>query len=91
MKTESREMRCLRCQHLRWPTLPFSEPYVCRRCLAVLAGRNAIDRLANPERVARMKGNTLRKAVSVDREAITPADPMRGMGGMSRTPQIACA
>jgi hypothetical protein len=78
MKTEWREMRCVRCRHLRWPTLPFSEPYVCRRCLAVLAGRNAIDSLANPERAARMKGNKLRKAVSVDREAITPGDAISG-------------
>jgi hypothetical protein len=80
MKTEWREMQCLRCRHLRWPTLPFSEPYVCRRCLAVLAGRNAIDPLANPERAARMKGNRLGKAVSVDREATTPGDPMSGYG-----------
>jgi hypothetical protein len=80
MKTEWRQMRCVRCQHLRWPTLPFSEPYVCRRCLAVLAGRNAIDPLANPDRVARMTGNRLRKAVSVDEKAPNPGQPMSGPG-----------
>jgi hypothetical protein len=54
MKTEWREMRCVRCHQLRWPTLPFSEPYVCHRCLAVLAGKNAQDPLVTPERRAHL-------------------------------------
>jgi hypothetical protein len=39
------EMQCTRCGQTRWPTLPIREPFVCMRCTAVLAGRNAVDPL----------------------------------------------
>lgn len=34
---------CLRCGERRWPALPVVEPFVCYRCRAVLAGKNAVD------------------------------------------------
>jgi hypothetical protein len=69
-------MRCVRCRHVRWPTLPLSEPYVCRRCLAVLAGRNAIDPLASPERAAHMAKIRPRNALPTGEKAPNPAEPM---------------
>lgn len=39
------EATCTRCQGVRWPTRAGQDPapFVCHRCRAVLAGRNAAD------------------------------------------------
>ena len=42
------EAVCSRCTQMRWPDPGHAEPYVCQRCRAVLAGKNAVDPLGSP-------------------------------------------
>lgn len=50
MRTEvTAAVTCTRCQGARWPTpQPNPATFLCHRCLAVLAGRNAADPLKRP-------------------------------------------
>jgi hypothetical protein len=41
------ELVCTRCGHTRWPVDP-AAPFVCHRCRAVLAGKNAVDPRDDP-------------------------------------------
>ena len=53
------EVACARCACQRWilvrpATAPDPTDYICIRCKAVLAGKNASDSLVTPERRARL-------------------------------------
>jgi hypothetical protein len=50
------EADCARCDRTLWPAGPVPEGWICHRCRAVLAGRNAVDPLVivTPERLERL-------------------------------------
>lgn len=54
------EATCHRCKETRWPDPGHAEPYMCQRCRAVLAGKNAVDPLGSPAQQAARREAGLR-------------------------------